>query len=80
MGGDVPASVVFLSVKSFGPGGVTDSRPAGCASAPKPVTARKHGWTWWWIVGLGVAVVAVTLLVIALRRRDPRKLRPGHRK
>jgi hypothetical protein len=76
-----PASlrVSALLVFSYG-GGIADSIPADCGPSSSPGTVRHHGWTWWWIAGLGVAVVAVTLLVIALRRRDPRKLRPGHRK
>jgi hypothetical protein len=79
--GPAPVRVNTLLVFSYG-GGIADSIPAGCAQASAPATARKHGhgWAWWWIVGLGVAVVAVTLIVVAVRRRDPRKLRPGHRK
>lgn len=77
--GPAPLRVNTLYVFSYG-GGIADSIPPGCGPSPPPITKRQHGWTWWWIVGLGVAVAAVTLVVIAVRRRDPRKLRPGHRK
>ncbi len=68
-----------LSVYSYG-NGVADSIGTGCGQSPAPVTRRHHGRTWWWIGGLALVVVAVTLVVTAVRRRDPRKLRPGHRK
>jgi hypothetical protein len=61
-------------------GGVADSTPADCGQAAGPTTKHHHRWALWWILGVTVAVVAVTLVVIAVRRRDPRKLRPGHRK
>jgi hypothetical protein len=80
-GGGVPLRINSLLVSSYGQGGIADSIPADCGQSPAPVPARPdHGWAWWWIVGVAVAVVAVTLIVVALRRRDPRKLRPGHRK
>jgi hypothetical protein len=77
--GPAPLRVNTLLVFSYG-GGIADSIPARCGQARAPTPEPSHRWTWWWILGLGVAVVAVTLVVVAVRRRDPRKLRPGHRK
>lgn len=68
-----------LHVSSYG-NGVADRIGSGCGPAPAPATPRHQGRMWWWIGGSALVVVAVTLVVIALRRRDPRKLRPGHRK
>jgi hypothetical protein len=84
--GNVPVQVNTLSVSSYGPGGSADNVPADCAQAAAPSAAPPtedhHGRTswWWWLGGSALVVVAVTLVVIALRRRAPRKLRPGHRK
>jgi hypothetical protein len=77
-GGDAPLQVSTLFVFSY-EAGVGESIPADCgAPGPAPPDHDRH--TWWWIGGVVGAAAAVTILVFALRRRTPRKLRPGHRK
>ena len=79
-GGDSPLRVNSLRVSSFDTGvGWNPTKPTTCQSAV-PATVSHHGRTWWWIGGVVVVVAGVTAIVIAIRRRDPRKLRPGHRK
>jgi hypothetical protein len=72
-----------LHVSSYG-GGIADDVASGCGQTSSPVTpaqqGRNQGRGWWWIGGAVALAVAVTLAVVAVRRRDPRKLRPGHRK
>jgi len=85
---DVTVRVNTLFVSSFGPGGVVENIPADCGpasgpAAPQPAApATKHHREriWWWVGASAVVVVAVTLIAVAVRRRSPRKLRPGHRK
>jgi hypothetical protein len=83
-GGGVALRVKSLLVFSYTGGANPSPTPDACQSPPPataPATVRHHGLTWWWVVVLvAVAVVAITAVVIAIRRRDPRKLRPGHRK
>jgi hypothetical protein len=78
-GGDVALRVKALLVFSY-IGGANPSPPPDACQSPAPTTVRHRGLTWWWVGGAAGAAVAVAAVVIAIRRRDPRKLRPGHRK
>jgi hypothetical protein len=54
--------------------------PAESASPPVAPVPERHGGPSWWLIGaVAVAALVLTLIVIAVKRRDPRKLRPGHR-
>ena len=78
-GGDVALRVTALLVYSYVGGTNPSPTPDACQS-PTPTTQRHDGITWWWIAGGAAAALSVTAVVFAVRRRDPRKLRPGHRK
>ncbi len=70
----VSFKVNTLSVLSFAPAA------SASPTVARPPVESHHGATWWLIGAVVAAVAVITLVVVAVKRRDPRKLRPGHRK